>query len=64
MANSSKNSTRMAPERKPESSRAAVPSIMEIAARLGRRIPPKERNAIPGDLSSQLDHCVYGTPKR
>lgn len=41
-----------------------IPRIAEIAMRLGQMIPEEERRRIPKDLSSQIDHYVYGTPKR
>lgn len=41
-----------------------MPRIARIAQRLGRRIPDEELRRIPADLSSQIDHYVYGTPKR
>jgi hypothetical protein len=41
-----------------------VPRIMRIAERLGRRIPSGELRSLPKDLSSQLDHYIYGTPRR
>jgi hypothetical protein len=41
-----------------------VPRIVRIAQRLGRMIPEEELRRIPKDLSSQVDHYVYGTPKR
>ncbi|PWU00601.1 MAG: hypothetical protein C5B51_24885 [Terriglobia bacterium] len=41
-----------------------MPRIARIAQRLGRRIPDEELRRIPRDLSSQIDHYVYGTPKR
>jgi len=40
------------------------PRIVRIAQRLGRMIPDEELRRIPKDLSSQIDHYVYGTPKR
>ncbi|HEY6346494.1 MAG TPA: hypothetical protein VIY49_33805 [Bryobacteraceae bacterium] len=40
------------------------PRILRIAARLGRMIPDDELRRLPKDLSSQIDHYVYGTPKR
>ena len=40
------------------------PRIMRIAERLGRRIPSGEFLSLPKDLSNQLDHYFYGTPKR
>ena len=41
-----------------------VPRIVRIAQRLGRMIPEEELKRIPKDLSSQVDHYVYGLPKR
>ena len=41
-----------------------APRIVRIAQRLGRRIPEDELQSLPKDLSSQLDHYVYGIPKR
>jgi hypothetical protein len=40
------------------------PRIVRIAQRLGSMIPAEELRQIPKDLSSQIDHYVYGTPKR
>ena len=42
----------------------SVPRIAKIAQRLGTMIPKSELNAIPKDLSGQIDHYVYGTPKK
>lgn len=41
-----------------------MPRIARIAQRLGRMIPEEELRNFPKDLSSQIDHYVYGTPKR
>jgi hypothetical protein len=41
-----------------------TPSIVQIAQRLGRKIPVEELRLIPKDLSGQIDHYVYGSPKR
>jgi hypothetical protein len=41
-----------------------MPRIARIAQRLGRMIPEEELRRIPKDLSSQVDHYIYGTPKR
>ena len=38
--------------------------IAQIVARLGRMIPEEELKQIPKDLSEQVDHYVYGLPKR
>jgi hypothetical protein len=42
----------------------SVPRIAKIAEQLGSMIPKSELKAIPKDLSSQIDHYVYGTPKK
>ena len=41
-----------------------MPRIVRIAQRLGRMIPEEELRRIPKDLSSHIDHYVYGLPKR
>jgi hypothetical protein len=41
-----------------------VPRIVRVIERLGRMIPEEELRRIPKDLSSQVDHYVYGLPKR
>ena len=41
-----------------------MPRIARIAQRLDRMIPEEELRRIPKDLSSQIDHYVYGLPKR
>ena len=41
-----------------------MPQIARVAQRLGRLIPDEELVLIPKDLSSQIDHYVYGTPKK
>jgi hypothetical protein len=41
-----------------------LPRIARVAQRLGRMIPDEELRQFPKDLSSQIDHYVYGTPKR
>jgi hypothetical protein len=52
-------SARKAAQRKPK-----LPRIVRVIQRLGRMIPEEELRNIPKDLSSQIDHYVYGTPKR
>ncbi len=47
----------------PDGSRK-MPRIARIAQNLGRMIPAEELDRIPKDLSSQIDHYVYGTPKK
>ena len=41
-----------------------TPNIVQVAQGLGRKIPDEELRLIPKDLSGQIDHYVYGTPKR
>ncbi len=43
---------------------AAVPSIEDIAAELTCDIPPEDWNRLPNDLIDQLDHYLYGWPRR
>jgi len=50
--------------RKPAGDSHKMPRIVRIAQRLGRMIPEEELRRIPKDLSSQVDHYVYGLPKR
>jgi hypothetical protein len=38
--------------------------IWEIAEEIGRSIPPEEWEKIPKDLATNLDHYLYGAPKR
>ncbi len=44
--------------------KSRMPEIARIVQRLGRMIPEEELSRIPKDLSDQVDHYVYGTPKR
>jgi len=41
-----------------------MPRIAQVVRRLGRMIPEEELRRFPKDLSSQIDHYVYETPKR
>jgi hypothetical protein len=50
--------------RKPAGRSPKVPRIARIIQRLGRMIPEEELRRIPKDLSGQVDHYVYGLPKR
>lgn len=52
------------PARKPVGTSRKMPRIARIAQRLGRMIPEEELRRFPKDLSSQIDHYVYGLPKR
>jgi len=38
--------------------------IEEILAELATELPEEEWDRLPGDLSDNIDHYVYGTPKR
>jgi hypothetical protein len=53
-----------APGARPVRRSQSVPRIARIAQRLGNMIPKSELKAISKDLSSQIDHYVYGTPKK
>jgi hypothetical protein len=52
------------PGTRPARRSQSVPPIAKIAQRLGNMIPKSELKAMPKDLSSQIDHYVYGTPKK
>jgi hypothetical protein len=52
------------PGTRPARRSQSVPRIAKIAQRLGSMIPKSELKAMPVDLSSQIDHYVYGTPKK
>jgi len=52
------------PSGKKRAARPKMPRIARIAQRLGRMIPEEELRNFPKDLSSQIDHYVYGTPKK
>ena len=38
--------------------------IAEVLAELAATIPPAELATLPSDFTDQLDHYIYGTPKR
>ena len=42
---------------------AAARPIEEILAELAAEVPPEEWKKLPADLSDNLDHYIYGTPK-
>jgi hypothetical protein len=48
----------------PLTGRPKLPRIARTARRLGRMIPEDELRRIPKDLSTEIDHYVYGSPKR
>jgi hypothetical protein len=52
------------PGARPSRLSRGVPRIAKIAQRLGSMIPKSELSTIPKDLSSQINHYVYGTPKK
>ena len=58
-----KNGIATAGTRPARRSQSVLP-IAKIAQRLGNMIPKSELKAIPKDLSSQIDHYVYGAPKK
>jgi hypothetical protein len=50
--------------RKQDGTPGKMPRIARVAQRLGRMIPEGELQQFPKDLSTQIDHYIYGTPKR
>lgn len=49
--------------KKPAAGGAIVP-IEDIAGELTRGVPPEDWNRLPMDLIDQLDHYLYGWPRR
>jgi hypothetical protein len=47
-----------------EASPEARPPIWEVIAENMQRVPPEDLAALPRDGASQIDHYVYGTPKK
>ena len=43
---------------------ASARSIEEIIAELANQVPREEWDRLPSDLSDNLDHYLYGSPKR
>lgn len=39
-------------------------TIQELLAELAASIPPEEAAKLPPDFGDQLDHYIYGSPKR
>jgi hypothetical protein len=39
-------------------------TIDEILGEIAAKMPPEEVGKLPSDLTSQLDHYLYGSPKR
>jgi hypothetical protein len=42
----------------------SAPPIEEVLAGLAREVPQAEWDKLPSDLTDNLDHYLYGTPKR
>jgi hypothetical protein len=42
----------------------SAPPIEEVLAGLARAVPKAEWDKLPSDLTDNLDHYLYGTPKR
>jgi hypothetical protein len=40
------------------------PPIWEVVARIGESIPLEELEHLPRDVSRNLDHYLYGAPKK
>jgi len=51
-------------ERNSTRKRDAAPPIEQIAAERAARIPDEEADRLPAELLQQLDHYLYGVPKR
>jgi hypothetical protein len=40
------------------------PSIEEVLASLAAKVPAEDWSRLPVDLTDDLDHYIYGTPKK
>ena len=47
-----------------DTSAVAQKPLWEVIAEIGRRVPDEEWAKIPSDASYQLDHYLYGAPKK
>jgi hypothetical protein len=52
------------PEPEVDVDRPPPGSIEAIVESLGAQVPDEEWDELPADLSQELDHYIYGTPKR
>ncbi len=55
--------TRLQPASKPAFDHIRRP-VEEILVELAREVPEAEWDKLPADLTDNLDHDLYGTPKR
>jgi len=46
------------------SGKSAARAIEDIAAELAAEVPAQEWDRLPADLTDNLDHYLYGTPKQ
>lgn len=53
----------LAGNRQPTASGEGRP-IWEVLCEIGSRVPPEERDKLPPDGSVNVDHYLYGAPKR
>lgn len=47
-----------------ESLNEEEPDVADFVVKLGKSIPKEERDKIPTDASINLDHYLYGAPKK
>jgi hypothetical protein len=40
------------------------PAIEDVIAAIAAKVPKEEWDRLPPDLTDNLDHYIYGTPKR
>ncbi len=38
--------------------------IEQVLEELAKEVPPEEWDKLPDDLNNNLDHYIYGTPKK
>jgi len=57
------NRRRRRPRRETEAAKPRPP-IEDVLRKTASEVPQEEWDALPSDLIDNLDHYVYGTPKR
>lgn len=56
--------TEFGPGRSPAATDTAGRPIEEVLASLAAKVSPEDWKQLPPDLTDDLDHYIYGTPKK
>jgi len=52
------------PATEPEQQKKDTRPIADVLAEIAARVPSEEVDQLPPDFTDQLDHYLYGSPKR